>query len=64
MPRNVEIVVNKTKIKAAKSDVVYWRSQPYIDRLAAVESIRSEFHQWKYHAEPRLQRVHRVIKQA
>ncbi|HBL11998.1 MAG TPA: hypothetical protein DD379_11425 [Cyanobacteria bacterium UBA11162] len=57
------ILVTKTNLKSAKSDVAYWRSQPYVARLAALETIRREFHQWKYHAEPRFQRVYRISKQ-
>lgn len=64
MPKEREIIITKTTIKAAKSDVAYWRSQPYEARLAALESIRSEYHQWKYNAEPRLQRIYRIVKQA
>ena len=33
------------------------------ERLDALEQIRSEYHQWKYQdAQPRFQRVYRVIK--
>ncbi len=42
MPKEREIVLTKTTLKAAKSDLAYWRSQPYEARLAALESIRSE----------------------
>jgi hypothetical protein len=58
------IAVTKTSLKSASSDVAYWRSRPYYERLAALEDIRHEFHQWKYHAEPGFQRVYRIIKQA
>ncbi|HAG83051.1 MAG TPA: hypothetical protein DCL61_18285 [Cyanobacteria bacterium UBA12227] len=57
------ILVTKTNLKSVKSDVAYWRSQPYVARLAALETIRREFHQWKYHAEPGFQRVYRISKQ-
>jgi len=64
MPKEREIVVTKTTLKALKSDLDYWCSQPYEARLAALESIRSEYHKWKYNAEPRLQRIYRIVKQA
>ncbi len=64
MPKERAIVVKKTTLKPSKSDIAYWRSQPYEARLAALESIRSEYHQWKYNAEPRLQRVYRIVKKA
>lgn len=58
------IAVTKTNLKSSKSDAAYWQSQPYTARLAALETIRREFHLWKYNAEPRFQRVYRIIKQA
>lgn len=39
------IVVTKTTLKSSISDVAYWRSRPYVERLAALETIRREFHQ-------------------
>ncbi|NJK66587.1 MAG: hypothetical protein HC789_13055 [Microcoleus sp. CSU_2_2] len=56
------IAVTKTSLKNSKSDVAYWRSQPYAVRLAALETIRREFHQWKYHAEPRFQKVYIISR--
>ncbi|MUG94452.1 hypothetical protein F7734_19555 [Scytonema sp. UIC 10036] len=58
------IVVNKTNLNSSTSDAAYWRSQPYTVRLAALETIRREFHQWKYHAEPGFQRVYKIVKRA
>jgi hypothetical protein len=54
--------VSKTNLHAPKTDAAFWRSQPYIQRLTALEQIRQEFHQWKYSAQPRLQRVYTVLK--
>ncbi|MEO1403808.1 MAG: hypothetical protein AAFV72_21525 [Cyanobacteria bacterium J06635_1] len=64
MPEKRAIIVKKTNLKSSKSDVAYWRSQPYAARIAALETIRREFHQWKYNAEPGFQRVYRIVKQA
>jgi hypothetical protein len=36
--------------------------QTPIERLATLEQIRREYHQWKYHAEPRLQRVYSITQ--
>jgi hypothetical protein len=58
----INLVVNKIPLHKQKNDSVYWRSQSYEDRLAALEQIRQEFHRWKYGAEPRLQRVHTITK--
>lgn len=52
------------KLDAVGDDFAYWQSVPYEARLAALESIRNEYITWKYGAEPRLQRVCRVIKPA
>jgi hypothetical protein len=49
-------------MKAPKQDALYWRTQPHRLRLAALEEIRLEFHQWKYHAEPGFQRVYTIVK--
>jgi len=54
---------SKVNLKRRKSDFAFWPAQSYQKRLATSEEIRREFHQWKYHAEPRLQRVCRIVKQ-
>lgn len=56
-------IITKTQIHEQQNDFNYWQTQSYQDRLAALEQIRQEYHQWKYNAEPRLQRVYRIIKQ-
>jgi hypothetical protein len=55
-------VVSKSRIDEKGSDFAYWQMQPYQARLAALEEIRREYHQWKYHAEPRLQRVCAIVR--
>ena len=35
----------------------FWLRKSYAERLTALEELRREYHQWKYNAEPRLQRV-------
>jgi hypothetical protein len=62
MSRQVKRHYVKVKLQEQKTDFAYWQSQPYHARLAALEQIRREYHQWRYHAEPRLQRVYRIIK--
>lgn len=52
----------KMKIGDQGSDFAYWQTQPYEVRLATLEQIRREYHAWRYHAEPRLQRVHQIVK--
>lgn len=58
----MEKVFSKESIKKQKSDFAYWQTQSYQKRLATLEEIRREFHQWKYRAEPRLQRVYTIVK--
>ena len=43
-------------------NLAYWQTQSYEARLAALEEIRREYHRWKYRAEPRFQRVYRIVK--
>jgi hypothetical protein len=57
-----KIPVNKVSLFKQPSDFTYWQSQSYYARLAALERIRREFHRWRYGAEPRLQRVHSIVK--
>jgi len=54
--------VAKMAIQDQPSDFLYWQSQPPQLRLAALEHIRCEYHQWRYGAEPRLQKVYRILK--
>ena len=54
--------VVKLKLHDKQSDLSYWQSQSYQERLSQLEQIRQEYHQWKYNAEPRLQRVYKVVK--
>lgn len=66
MPRNMaltyQILSPQEQKDSRQRDLAYWRSQPYSARLAALEEIRREYHQWAHGAEPRLQRVYRMIK--
>lgn len=52
----------KVSIDQEEKAAVYWRTQPIEARLAALEQIRQEYHQWKYGSEPRLQRVYTIVK--
>lgn len=55
-------VYRKIHIGEKKSDFEYWQTQTPQVRLAVLEEIRKEYHQWKYGAEPRLQRVFKIVK--
>jgi hypothetical protein len=59
----MEKVIIKTNIKQQTSDFQYWQQQTPKKRLETLEQIRQEYHQYKYNAQPRLQRVYTIIKQ-
>ena len=63
MPEINRNAVSKVKIEEQKNDFQYWQGMSYESRLAALESIRAEFNNWKYHDQQGFQRVYRVIKQ-
>ncbi len=63
METHIEKIVTKVNIKQQTNDFAYWQTQSYQARLAALEEIRQEYHRWRYGAEPRLQRVYRIVKQ-
>jgi hypothetical protein len=50
------------KVKDDTSDAKYWSKQSIEKRIQALEEIRTEYNQWKYGAQSRLQRVYRVVK--
>jgi hypothetical protein len=60
--KKIAKVAVKLKLHERHSDLDYWQAQPPSARLEALESIRREFHQWRYGAEPRLQRVYTISK--
>ena len=53
--------VTKVPVGEQKSDFAYWQTQTPQARLEALEQIRREYHQWRYGAEPRLQRVITIV---
>ncbi|WP_147072830.1 hypothetical protein [Microcystis aeruginosa] len=59
----MEKVINKVNIKKQNNDFNYWQKQSYQKRLEALEKIRQQYHQYKYNAEPRLQRIYTIVKQ-
>lgn len=55
-------VIVKTSLHEKKKDRQFWLTKSYSERLTALEELRREYHQWKYNAEPRLQRVYSILK--
>ncbi len=56
-------IIKKIKLTEEKSNYSYWANQSVDARLDALESIREEYNNWKFHDQQRFQRVYRVIKQ-
>lgn len=59
---NIRRIVLKKQSETTTDDTDFWSTKSHQERLDALEAIRKEYHQWKYDAEPRFQRVCRVIK--
>lgn len=64
MRRNPKIKKSVTKagLNDKKIDAPYWRNRSYAVRLAALEEIRQEYHQWKYGGETRMQKIVKIIQ--
>jgi hypothetical protein len=60
----IQKVVRKVALKEQPTDFAYWQEQSYEARLAALEEIRREYHQWHYDTQPRLQRFLWFAKRA
>ena len=58
----MQVIANRYRLDLQPNDTVFWRTQTYQARLAALEEIRQEYHGWKNDAEPGFQRVYSVIK--
>jgi hypothetical protein len=60
--KTMEKIVTKISLKQKSSDFQYWQQQTPQKRLETLEQIRQEYHQYKYNAQPRLQRIYTIIK--
>lgn len=60
----IQKVVRKVALEEQTTDFAYWQEQSYEARLAALEEIRREYHQWQYDTQPRLQRFLQIVKRA
>ncbi len=58
----MEKVVKKVSMKNDTSNIDYWRSLSYQERLSNLEKIRQEVIKHKYGTDPGFQRVVRVIQ--
>ncbi len=62
--RQIVRTVQKRNMHERELDVAYWRSLAPADCIEALEQIRYEYHQWRYGAQPRFQRVYKVVKRS
>ena len=62
MKKISEIPVARKYLYQKESDFSYWQTRTRAERLTTLEEIRKEYHQWRYGAEPRFQRVYSIIK--
>lgn len=60
--RDIVKVVTKRRLHDRQGDFSYWQAQPPAARIAALEQIRSEVHQWMYPDQPGFQRVYTIVK--
>ena len=58
----MEKVVRKYDIKNQPSDLSFWQSKSYQERLRALEEIRREYNSWRCDVQQGFQRVYRIVK--
>jgi hypothetical protein len=58
----IQKIFRKVALRKQPSDLAYWQTRSYQARLAALEEIRREYHQWRYGGEPRFERVYKIVK--
>lgn len=59
---NLKKVYAKVPARGRQTDFAFWQTQSYETRLATLEQIRQEYHQWKRDAEQGFQRVYKIVK--
>lgn len=58
----MEKVARRIKMSDAEKESVYWRTRPVLERLAALEECRAEYHGIEYQLQSGLQRVLRISR--
>lgn len=59
----IDSIVNKYRLGEEPIGAAVWKDFSHLQRIEALESIRTEYHQSRYGTEPRLQRVFRITQQ-
>ena len=57
-------VLKISNLKNKETDFVFWNSRSAQERLVALESLRKQYIDFKYHVDTRLQRVCRITNKA
>jgi hypothetical protein len=57
----MEKVVHITQLQDKQTDFQYWQGKSYLERLNALEMLRTQYINFLNDVEPRLQRVCKVI---
>jgi hypothetical protein len=60
--RKIALVYRKVSVGKQPSDFANWQTQPDAVRLATLEQIRQEYHQWRGDAQPGIHKVCRIIE--
>ncbi len=60
----MEKVVKVLSLKDKQSDFAFWKTKSDAERIEAIEILRAQYIKFMKDAEPRLQRVCRIINQA
>lgn len=58
----IQKVVRRASLQEQPEDVDDWQKRSYQARLATLEQIRQEYHQWRYGSQPRFQKFHQIVK--
>lgn len=59
--RKIAKVVTKIKLSKSQSDFAFWKTKSYVERLAALEEIRREFHK-KDNLSDKVEKAVRLVK--
>ena len=51
------------RLKDQQTDFEYWISKSETERLAAIETLRQQYINYRKDVQPRLQRVYRIVNQ-
>lgn len=59
----MEKALKIVRLKDQQTDFEYWISKSETERLAAIETLRQQYINYRKDVQPRLQRVYRIVNQ-